>query len=139
MRPSSFAGVKNPRRGHLRRFEGLRLWAAWPIIAPLGGGPRLVMWQRLRCRRRRPASLKPAPLRGLLVEESRGPMVPFFVWGEGFPRRMRDALMRLLEPPIEAMTYELVDLEFARQGRGGVLRIYIDRKDPAGPQVTVDD
>ena len=53
---------------------------------------------------------------------------------------MRDALMRLLEPPIEALDYELVDLEFAREGRGGVLRIYIDRT--AGEPnvgITVDD
>jgi len=41
---------------------------------------------------------------------------------------MRDALMRLLEPPIEALDYELVDIEFAREGRGGVLRIFIDRR-----------
>ena len=41
---------------------------------------------------------------------------------------MRDALMRLLEPPIEALGFELVDIEFAREGRGGVLRIYIDRR-----------
>jgi ribosome maturation factor RimP len=40
---------------------------------------------------------------------------------------MRDALMRLLEPPIEALGFELVDIEFAQAGRGGVLRIYIDR------------
>ncbi len=40
---------------------------------------------------------------------------------------MRDALMRLLEPPIEALGYELVDIEFAQAGRGGVLRIFIDR------------
>ena len=40
---------------------------------------------------------------------------------------MRDALMRLLESPIEALAYELVDIEFARQGRSGVLRIFIDR------------
>ncbi len=53
---------------------------------------------------------------------------------------MHDALMRLLEPPIEALDYELVDLEFAREGRGGVLRIYIDRRagDP-GRSITVDD
>jgi ribosome maturation factor RimP len=54
--------------------------------------------------------------------------------------KMRDSLMRLLEPPIEALDYELVDLEFVRQGRGGVLRIYIDRR--AGNTVrsiTVDD
>jgi ribosome maturation factor RimP len=40
---------------------------------------------------------------------------------------MRDTLMRLLEPPIEALGFELVDLEVAREGRGGILRIYIDR------------
>jgi ribosome maturation factor RimP len=53
---------------------------------------------------------------------------------------MHDALMRLLEPPIEAMGYELVEIEFAREGRGGVLRIFIDQ--PAGEAagaVTVDD
>jgi ribosome maturation factor RimP len=52
---------------------------------------------------------------------------------------MRDVLMRLLEPPIEALNYELVDLEYAREGRGGVLRIFIDSKVPDGPQITVDD
>jgi ribosome maturation factor RimP len=53
---------------------------------------------------------------------------------------MRDALMRLLEPPIEALDYELVDVEFAREGRGGVLRIFIDRR-AGDPQsgITVDD
>ncbi|HMK86038.1 MAG TPA: ribosome maturation factor RimP [Steroidobacteraceae bacterium] len=40
---------------------------------------------------------------------------------------MRDALMRLLEPPIEALGFELLDLEFVQAGRGGVLRIFIDR------------
>ncbi|HEX4153444.1 MAG TPA: ribosome maturation factor RimP [Steroidobacteraceae bacterium] len=40
---------------------------------------------------------------------------------------MRDALMRLLEPPIEALGFELVELEFAQAGRGATLRIYIDR------------
>jgi ribosome maturation factor RimP len=41
---------------------------------------------------------------------------------------MRDALLRLLEPPIEALDYELVDIEYAQAGRGGVLRIFIDRR-----------
>jgi ribosome maturation factor RimP len=53
---------------------------------------------------------------------------------------MRDALMRLTEPPIEALGYELVDVEFAREGRGGVLRIFIDR--PAGEEtagISVED
>jgi ribosome maturation factor RimP len=56
---------------------------------------------------------------------------------------MRDALMRLLEPPIEALDYELVDIEYAREGRGGVLRVFIDRRveEAGGPpaSVTVDD
>ena len=53
---------------------------------------------------------------------------------------MRDALMRLTEPPIEALGYELVDLEYAREGSGGILRIYIDRpaQSPSG-RITVDD
>lgn len=65
-------------------------------------------------------------------------MVPFFVWDE--IQKMRDALMRLLEPPIEALNFELVDVEMAREGRGGVLRIYIDCRTPDGaPGITVDD
>jgi ribosome maturation factor RimP len=67
-------------------------------------------------------------------------MVPFFVFECWGPRRMRDALMRLLEPPIEALGYELVDIELAQAGRGGVLRIFIDRhaKD-SDLGITVDD
>jgi ribosome maturation factor RimP len=65
-------------------------------------------------------------------------MVPFFVWA-GF-NSMRDALMRLLEPPIEALNYELVDIEFAQAGRGGVLRIFIDRRaEDSSLGITVDD
>src|SRR5580704_9063440 len=53
---------------------------------------------------------------------------------------MRDALIRLLEPPIEALGFELVDVEFAREGRGGVLRIFIDRRaQDTAAAVTVDD
>jgi ribosome maturation factor RimP len=53
---------------------------------------------------------------------------------------MRDALLMLLEPPIEALDFELVDVEFAREGRGGILRIFID-SGPAHPGdgVTVED
>src|SRR5580692_13182189 len=51
---------------------------------------------------------------------------------------MRDALMRLLEPPIEALGFELLDLELAQAGRGGVLRIFIDGLKPDA-SVTVDD
>jgi ribosome maturation factor RimP len=53
---------------------------------------------------------------------------------------MRDALMRLLEPPIEALGYELVEIEYAREGRGGILRIFIDRrKEDSEDSVSVDD
>jgi ribosome maturation factor RimP len=53
---------------------------------------------------------------------------------------MRDALIRLLEPPIEALGFELVDIEVAREGRGGVLRIFIDRRaEDSAAGVTVDD
>jgi ribosome maturation factor RimP len=65
-------------------------------------------------------------------------MVPFFVFTVGSD--MHDALMRLLEPPIEALGYELVDIEFAREGQGGVLRIFIDRcAENSSISVTVDD
>ena len=110
------------------------------------------------------ADLK-APWRGFFVEE-RGFLVeagfvekggrgsPFLFWGAspGFAKgfeKMRDALMRLLEPPIEALGFELLELEFAQAGRGGVLRLYIDRAragadvpggaDERDSQVTVDD
>jgi ribosome maturation factor RimP len=51
---------------------------------------------------------------------------------------MHDALMCLLEPPIEALDYELVDLEYARSGQGGVLRVFIDRRAPDAA-ITVED
>ena len=52
---------------------------------------------------------------------------------------MRDALMRLLERPIEALGFDVVDIEFAQAGRGGVLRIFIDRAKDSGAGITVDD
>ena len=48
---------------------------------------------------------------------------------------MREQLLILLEPPVGALGYELVDVEFASAGSGGLLRLYIDA--PAG--ITVDD
>jgi ribosome maturation factor RimP len=53
---------------------------------------------------------------------------------------MRDALMRLLEPPIEALGFDVVDIEYAQAGRGGVLRVFIDRRaKDSGLGITVDD
>ena len=47
--------------------------------------------------------------------------------------------MRLLEPPIEALGFELLELEFAQAGRGGTLRIYIDRNPDGRGEKTSDD
>jgi ribosome maturation factor RimP len=52
---------------------------------------------------------------------------------------MRDTLMRLLEPAVEALGFELVDVEFAREGRGGTLRLFIDRRPGQGDGITVED
>jgi ribosome maturation factor RimP len=53
---------------------------------------------------------------------------------------MRDALMRLLEPPIEALGFDVVDIEYAQAGRGGILRVFIDRRArDSGIGITVDD
>ena len=46
----------------------------------------------------------------------------------------KNRLLELLEPPVQALGYELVDID-ARTGGGGLLRIYIDRE--AG--VNLDD
>ena len=54
-------------------------------------------------------------------------MVPFFVLKYGFVS-MRDVLMRLLEPLIEAQQLELVDIEYANSSGGGVLRIFVDTR-----------
>ena len=39
----------------------------------------------------------------------------------------KQRLIELLEPPVEALGYELVDLDL-RVGRGGLLRIFIDKE-----------
>lgn len=43
----------------------------------------------------------------------------------------KERLLALLEPPVQALGYELVDLE-ARIGGNGLLRVYIDRADGVG-------
>ena len=48
---------------------------------------------------------------------------------------MRETLISLLESPIWELGYEVVELEYHPQGRGGLLRIFIDREGG----VTVDD
>lgn len=46
-------------------------------------------------------------------------------------------LTELAEPIVRGLGYELVDLEWKREGQGWVLRVFIDRKDAAG--VSLDD
>ncbi|HEV2212062.1 MAG TPA: ribosome maturation factor RimP [Gammaproteobacteria bacterium] len=45
---------------------------------------------------------------------------------------MREKLLGMLEPVAAALGYELVELEFHPQGRGGLLRLYIDRAEGVG-------
>lgn len=45
----------------------------------------------------------------------------------GSVRVVREALLRLLAPEVEALGFELVELEFNQHHGGGLLRIYIDR------------
>jgi ribosome maturation factor RimP len=46
-----------------------------------------------------------------------------------------DELKNLLEPPVENMGYELVDLEVRLGGKDGVVRVFIDHPDG----ITLDD
>jgi len=50
---------------------------------------------------------------------------------------MKDKLFGLLEPVVEALGYELLDVEYAAAGRHSVLRVYIDRRD--GGAIGLDD
>ena len=50
---------------------------------------------------------------------------------------MKDRLSGLLEPVVEGLGYEFVEIEWSSAGRQSVLRIYIDRTDGSG--VGLDD
>ena len=50
---------------------------------------------------------------------------------------MRESLIRLLEPEVAALGFELIELEFAAHRSGGLVRLYIDRT--AGPGVGIED
>ena len=53
---------------------------------------------------------------------------------------MRDSLLSLLEPEVEGLGYELVEIEFAAHHGGGLLRLYIDRPPTAQASgITVED
>lgn len=52
---------------------------------------------------------------------------------------MREQLLTILEPVIESLGYELVELEFKPHGRGGLLRLYIDTPAESELGITLDD
>ena len=81
-----------------------------------------------------------APLR---YRTARPAWTPFFrneEWGfflESMERgELLERLWRLLEPVVESRGLELLEVEFQRETRGWVLRLYIDREDGG---VTLDD
>ena len=120
------------------RVQGLPSGGHGPIIAALGGGPAVDV-RLLRTAgggRSKARFFEKPPRRGFFVKGGRWSP---FLFAKGSYVTMREALMRLLEPAVEALHYELVDLEFAKSGRGGVLRLYIDRADRNAGPVTVED
>ena len=46
--------------------------------------------------------------------------------------KTRDTLISIVEPVCEAGGYELVDIEYRREGRGWVVRVFIDRPSEGG-------
>jgi ribosome maturation factor RimP len=50
---------------------------------------------------------------------------------------MREQLLGLLEPVVDGLGYELVELEFNPSAKRALLRAFIDRRD--GEPVTLDD
>ena len=70
-------------------------------------------------------------------DEGSGPLGPFFVCCQrgGAVSEARERLVKMIEPTVAALGYELVDLEF-RVGRGqGLLRLFIDQDSG----ITLDD
>jgi ribosome maturation factor RimP len=52
---------------------------------------------------------------------------------------LRERLIALLEPLVERLGYELVDVEWAPGARGGVLRVYIDQPESVGGHIGIED
>jgi ribosome maturation factor RimP len=75
----------------------------------------------------RPSLSGRAERRKGLGEWAAGPFfVPMPFEGAVVHSALKERLIKLLEPPLRAMGYELVDVE-ARAGRNGLLRLYIDQ------------
>ncbi|MBM4233312.1 MAG: ribosome maturation factor RimP [Gammaproteobacteria bacterium] len=52
---------------------------------------------------------------------------------------IRDKLMGLLEPLVDQLGYELVDIEWVAAPRSGLLRIYLDQPAAFGGHIGVED
>jgi ribosome maturation factor RimP len=52
---------------------------------------------------------------------------------------LRDRLIALIEPLVEQLGYELVDVEWAGGSSGGVVRVYIDQPDAALGHIGIED
>ena len=52
---------------------------------------------------------------------------------------VRDRLIVMLEPLVEQLGYELVDIEWASAPRSGVLRIYLDQPASHGGHIGIED
>lgn len=74
-----------------------------------------------------------APTRGFFAKNENGPLAHFlFLNSELGVQMTGDELRKLLEPTVERLGYELIDLEARLGGRNGVLRVYIDRPEGIG-------
>jgi ribosome maturation factor RimP len=60
---------------------------------------------------------------------------PLFVSAAGAMNRVSEKLHGIVEPIVSSMGYELVGIEFQRQPRNSLLRVYIDQEDG----ITLDD
>lgn len=60
------------------------------------------------------------------------PIFCLFLLGESSDMSLREKLIDLLEPTIEAMGYELVELECRPSANNGLVRLYIDKPDGIG-------
>ena len=52
---------------------------------------------------------------------------------------LRDRLIALLEPLVERLGYELVDVEWVSAPGGGIVRVYIDQPDAALGHIGIED
>lgn len=52
---------------------------------------------------------------------------------------LRERLIALIEPLVERLGYELVDVEWASGPGGGIVRVYIDQPEATGGHIGIED